>query len=173
MQFRGTVGSHAYRNATHYMIFGIRRHDQVYETDDYIKDNIGEPKKNEINALFPGRIELIDVGKTGLTISNSSDNATLHTVKLFQIYQANTKGCFDSDSYVGFNGTHLSNYTYYHGTKEQALGGRKNFIGYIILLWSQDGDSIEHTNEEKEGQTLCQIRNFALYGSTAPGYVIY
>jgi hypothetical protein len=170
MQFRGTVGSHAYRNATHYMIFGIRRHDQLATEDKNIKDT-EKPKTTEINALFPGRMELIDVGKTGLTINNSSDNATLHTVKLFQIYKENQAGNFDSDSYLGFNGTYSSDYTYYHGIAEQKLGGRKNFIGYAILLWSQNGDD-QPTNDSK-GQTLCQIRNFALYGSTAPGYVIY
>lgn len=137
----GTIGGNAYRNVTNYMLLGIKRKD------------IDNNTLTNLSGLYPGKIEILDIGKTGLN-TDTIDNQN------------------NQNKYININAINWSK----DGTEgiiEQNLGYGQKYIGYILLLWSQY--TIKETDEpiQSAGSLLAQVRNLRLYGETTPGYIIF
>lgn len=137
----GTIGGNAYRNATHYMLIGLKRKD------------IDDDKLNGLDNLYPGKLEIVELGATGLN-TNTVDS----TNNITKYVNVTTKNWDASSS---------------EGTVEQNLGYGQKYVGYILLLWSQYIYSEVDDNIISAGSQLAQVRNLRLYGETTPGYIIF
>lgn len=137
----GAIGGNAYRNATHYMLIGLKRKD------------IDNDKLNGSDNLYPGKLEIVKLGVTGLNTdtADSTNNITKYV-------NVTTKNWDISSS---------------EGTTEQNLGYGQKYVGYILLLWSQYIHSEVDGNLISAGSQLAQVRNLRLYGETTPGYIIF